>query len=74
MIIIRIYNCTTVFSIFNHNVQLYSIAYNTYGRFGHLSTKITKISKHYNSLKSYVFSNLKTESYRACQSPTFDKT
>ncbi len=37
-----------------------------YGRFGHLSTKITKISKHYNSLKSYVFSNLKTESYRAC--------
>ena len=37
-----------------------------YGRFGHLSTKFNNISKHYNSLKSYVFSNLKTESYRAC--------
>ena len=28
-----------------------------YGRFDHLSTKITRISKHYDSLESYVFLN-----------------
>ena len=43
-------------------------------RFGHLSTKITKISKHYYSLKNYSFSNLKTESYKGCESTTFGKT
>ena len=32
-----------------------------YGRFGHLSTKITIISKRYYSLNTWSFSNLKTE-------------
>ena len=45
-----------------------------YGRFGHLSTKITIISKHYYSLNTWSFSNLKTELCRGRLSTTFDKT
>ena len=37
-----------------------------YGRFGHLSTKITIISKRYYSLNTWSFSNLNTELCRGC--------
>ena len=42
------------------------------GRFGHLSTRITNISKQ--NMVTHYSLNLRTESYRTRQSPTFDKT